>query len=233
MRALVPNLITVVNLLCGTLAILCSFGGYIDYVPYLVLGSFVADFLDGFVARALGVSSPMGKELDSLADMVSFGLLPGIILYHLFNFGLTGSWLVPFNLYHAPAALVMAGFAAMRLAKFNVDERDGDSFYGIPTPTTAAFVVSLLCIALFCDHPINEQIFSCTWLWVLTIFASVMMVIDFPMMSNKVKNMSWADNKVKYLFLIVAIALVATLGYYGLAIAYGAYILFSVLDHYI
>jgi len=230
-KALIPNFITVINLLCGTLAILCSFGGYIDYVPYLVLGGFVADFLDGFVARALNVTSPMGKELDSLADMISFGLLPGIIMYHLLNYGLTGAWSVPFNLFHAPAALIMAAFAAIRLAKFNVDERESDSFYGIPTPTTAAFVTALLCIALFGESAIlNETLFSANILWGITVFASIMMVVDFPMISNKVKNFGWRDNRVKYLLLTTIAILVISLGYYGLALSYFAYILFSMIQ---
>lgn len=226
----VPNLITLSNLLFGVFAIICSFTGFIKWVPLLMFLSFFADFLDGLVARALNVSSPMGKELDSLADMVSFGVLPGIIMFHLMNWTANNftSWEMNDLHLHSAAAILIAGFSCWRLAKFNIDERQSDSFFGIPTPTNAGFIVSILMIALFSDGRFNEWLFNPAVLWFITIFSSIMLVVDQPMIGNKVKGFGLKEASYQYLLLAIMILLIVTLKYYGLVLLYFIYILISI-----
>ena len=134
----IPNTITSMNLLCGSLGVIAAFGGRLDVAFYLMLGAAVADFCDGLSARLLGAYSPMGKELDSLADMVSFGVLPAMMLHRFMVMSGNGGWV-------SYVPMVIAVFSGLRLAKFNIDERQSESFIGLATPACAMICASLTC----------------------------------------------------------------------------------------
>ncbi len=144
----IPNAITCGNLLCGCLAIVKSFEGDLVWAAYLVGIAAVLDFLDGLAARLLKVSSPIGKDLDSLADMVTFGLVPGIVMFQMISFS---NLLYPFDLFHSLKyfAFIIPIFSAIRLAKFNNDTRQSDSFIGLPTPANAMIICSIPLIFAF------------------------------------------------------------------------------------
>src|SRR5687767_11262435 len=155
----IPNFITCLNLLCGCIGIVFAFEGNLIWSAYMVGIAAVLDFLDGFAARMLKVYSDMGKQLDSLADMVTFGMLPGVVMYHLIYFSLEngsvsldlsdsrlpGQHLTvnPYTAYLPYFAFLIPVFSAIRLARFNLDSRQSDSFIGLPTPANAIFIVSL------------------------------------------------------------------------------------------
>lgn len=167
---------------------------------YFVWAAAVFDFFDGFAARMLKVSSPIGKELDSLADMVSFGLLPSLVMYKM----IAASTAIPWLPY---VAFLIAVCSALRLAIFNVDETQSDSFKGLNTPANTLFITSLPLV--------SGQVG--TWLyqdWVLifiTIVFSLLMVSRIEIIAFKFKNFSWADNKIRFTFLLLSVLLLAIL----------------------
>src|SRR5690606_21640905 len=142
MKTHIPNFITCLNLFSGCVGVTFAFAGQLDITAYCVLASGVFDFFDGLVARALRVKSPIGKELDSLADVISFGLLPGAILYKM----LGTAW--PANDYIPYLGFLVTVFSALRLAKFNIDDRQLADFIGLNTPMNAFYVISLPFIAV-------------------------------------------------------------------------------------
>lgn len=206
MKRHIPNTITCCNLICGCIAIryaiLVSQGDaermFLLSVLFIVLGA-VFDFFDGMSARALGVSSPIGKELDSLADVVTFGVAPSSILFSLLSLMAYPEWLQPVQSYLPFAAFVMAGFSALRLAKFNLDTRQSTQFIGLPTPANALFWGSLVVgqYALLTSE-------ACNPLYVLALmfFFCWLLVAEVPMIALKFKNLSWRDNKAKFIFVL-------------------------------
>ena len=129
----IPNLLTISNLICGSIALYFTFQGELVFTAYLIGLAAIFDFMDGAAARLLNVSSPIGKELDSLADMVSFGLVPGSVVFHLLEEGALSQY--------SFIALVIPIFSAYRLAKFNVDEDQNENFIGLPTPRGRMIVI--------------------------------------------------------------------------------------------
>ena len=221
----IPNAITCCNLLCGSAATLIAFGSLLTdefarAFLRIIIGA-VFDFFDGMAARALHVSSPIGKELDSLADVVTFGLAPSamvVVMLHecTSQHGLP-TWITSLG-------LLMVAFSALRLAKFNVDERQTTSFIGLPTPANALFWGSLI---VSC----HDQIVESSWgVWVvlaLVFLFSWLLVAEIPMFSLKFHDLKWANNKVRYIFLIVSAALLAAFGIKGFAAIIVWYIILS------
>ena len=195
----IPNFLTCCNLICGCFGIVYCLEERAVPAAYFVWAAAIFDFLDGFVARLLKVHSPIGKELDSLADVVSFGLLPSFVMYQMISQSTSIFWL-PY------LAFMMAAFAALRLAIFNVDETQRDMFKGLNTPANTLFITSL---------PLLTGEIS-TWLhqvWVLvaiTIVFSLLMVSSITFFAFKFKTYSWADNKMRFTFLIVSVLLLGT-----------------------
>ena len=205
-----PNAITCLNLLCGCLALTFIFAGDLVVGAYLVGLAAAADFFDGLVARALRVSSPIGKDLDSLADMVSFGVVPGAILFQL----LKGAPALGALNYLPYAAFLVTIFSALRLAKFNNDTRQTNSFIGLPTPACTLVVASLpLILAAQAGGPtaVSAWIRNPWALLALTGLLSGLLVAELPLFALKFKNFGWADNRQRFVFLLVALALVAGL----------------------
>ena len=191
---------------------------------FIVLGA-VFDFFDGMSARLLNVSSPIGKELDSLADNITFGLAPSAVVFSLFmeidipEFMSGVSDLLPYS------AFIISVFSALRLAKFNLDERQTTSFIGMPTPANALFWSSL---AICISEGEYLQWFNALYLLLLVFVMSFLLVSELPMFSLKFKEFSWKTNKIKYIFLIVSISLLVLYGVNGLSAVILWYILLSV-----
>ena len=185
----IPNTITSMNLLCGVLGVIATFSGRLDAAFCLMLAAAVCDFLDGFSARLLKAYSDIGKELDSLSDMISFGVLPSLMMYSLVNQMNPGSWL-------RFAPLAVAVFSGLRLAKFNVDERQTVSFIGLATPSCAILCGSLAYYVTKCPQSTLAAWAGLKWsIPVISVILSALLVSEIPMFSMKFKK--GADGKVK------------------------------------
>jgi CDP-diacylglycerol--serine O-phosphatidyltransferase len=196
----IPNFLTCCNLICGCLGVVFALEGRAFPAAYFVWIACVFDFLDGFAARMLKVSSPIGKELDSLADMVSFGLLPSIVMYKMIA-ATDAPEYVPY------LAFSIAVFSALRLAIFNVDERQSDAFRGLPTPANALMITALPLLS----GAIAEYLQMPWLLVVVSILSSYLMVSGIELFALKFKNFSWQDNKIRFTFLLLSVLLLATL----------------------
>ena len=194
-----PNTITCCNLISGCIATGCAFHGHFSWaVIWIVIGAFF-DFFDGMTARALGVSSPIGKELDSLADVVTFGVAPSAIIFSLFFQVHYPQILLPLKDFIPYTAFIMAGFSALRLAKFNLDERQSTQFIGLPTPANALFWGSLV----LGQHAFLVSLkFNAVFLFLFMLLFCMLLVCEVPMLALKFKDLSWEKNKVKYIFLL-------------------------------
>ena len=223
----IPNTITSLNLLCGILGVIFTFQGELSMAFYLMIAAAVCDFLDGFAARMLNAYSDMGKELDSLADLVSFGLLPSLMIHRrLIEGGVTDFW--------AYVPVIICIFSALRLAKFNVDDRQSENFLGLATPACALWCGSLIYAA---DHGVVTfaSMLHDTWLIpIASVVLALLMVSEIPMFSLKVKKGS-PYNKVRiYFAAIVAAIAVATIALkinwsYIVFLSLTCYIIFNLL----
>ena len=229
MKKHLPNALTCLNLFCGCLALVLVLrggpGNQLVLATYLVGIAAVADFFDGLVARALGVSSPIGKDLDSLADMVSFGVVPGAILYQLLERALLGSANWPYLPF---AAFFLTVFSALRLAKFNNDSRQTDSFIGLPTPACTLVVAALPLILAHDRFGLTGLLLNPWFLLGLTALLAGLLVAELPLFALKFKNFGWADNRRRYVFILLALGLLLGLGAVGIPLAVLAYVAMSV-----
>ena len=219
-KQLIPNLITLANLLCGVLASLFAAVGHLPIAALFICLGIFFDFFDGLTARLLGVTSPLGKELDSLADVVTSGVAPGLILMAILWNNEIAQWI-------AYIALLIPLFAAYRLAKFNIDTRQSHSFLGLPTPANA-----LIWAGLVTAFPYGETLSSSATiiLIIISILTDILMVSDVPMFSLKFnfKDMSWKNNSTQYIFLIGCAVIVAIArDWYSISLIILWYILLS------
>ena len=204
MKKLVPNIITCCNLLSGALAVMLAAEGLFHCAFGMILLGAIFDFFDGMSARALKVNNPIGKEIDSLADVITFGLAPSVMLMQAIRLATENSnyawgwW--------SAVALIMAAFSALRLAKFNIDERQTSSFIGLATPANAIFWGAL--IAAFPDMASWGEWLPCAMLAVAAV-SCWLLICELPFFSLKFKNLSWQDNKVRYIFLIGCVLIIA------------------------
>lgn len=194
----IPNAITCANLFSGCIGIVYAFNGSLETAAYFVLLSGIFDFFDGMAARVLHVKSDIGKELDSLADMVSFGFLPGVVMFKLLS---QSDFVSPYLPY---LAFVITVFSALRLAKFNIDTRQTEDFIGLNTPMNTLFIVSLPFIQK--DYP---SVIGSTYLLLgLIALLSWLLVSEIRIFSLKFSSAGWEQNKVKYIFLILSALLI-------------------------
>lgn len=203
----IPNTITSMNVLCGTLGVILAFKGSLDIAFYLMLAGALCDFCDGLAARALNAYSPMGKELDSLADLITFGLLPSIMLYKCMDMYHPGEWFC-----YIPLIIVV--FSALRLAKFNTDDRQSENFIGLATPACAMVCGSFAVIAHYDLNNIVGSFTQSTWI-IPTAAAvlSLLLVSEIPMFSMKFKKDAPLELKwIRLAFIAVAtLAIIASL----------------------
>jgi CDP-diacylglycerol--serine O-phosphatidyltransferase len=221
MKKHIPNTITCLNLISGCIATYYAFQS--DYqlaLLFIVIGA-VFDFFDGMVARLLHVSSPIGKELDSLADDITFGFAPSAIVFSFLNSLHIHLPFIPF------LAFIMAAFSALRLAKFNLDERQALGFIGLPTPANALFWGSLIVGA---GDRLSALPYAPYLLLAAVLVSSYLLVAEIPMFALKFKTWGWKGNEVKYVFLLTCIPILLLLGISGLAVIIAWYIVLSVVS---
>ncbi|MBN2667847.1 MAG: CDP-diacylglycerol--serine O-phosphatidyltransferase [Bacteroidales bacterium] len=210
----IPNFITSLNIVSGALSIIFAFEGLITLAAYMILIAAVFDFLDGMMARLLKAYSEMGKQLDSLADMVSFGLAPAIIAYHLMKPSIHIETLYPNNievykLIYLFSVILIPIFSGLRLAKFNIDTRQTNNFIGLPTPANALFYASIPIISS--QNPFDPflfLIFDKVNLLLIIITSSLLLVSPFHMFSFKFKNFKWSENKIRFIFLSLILVVI-------------------------
>lgn len=220
MKKHIPNIITLLNQLSGIIACIMAYNEAYDYALLFVLIGAAFDFCDGAAARLLKVSSPMGKELDSLADMISFGLVPGMVAFKLLT-PLAEIWeYLPYF------GFIITLFSALRLAKFNIDERQTSSFIGLATPANALFWLGAV-------YGYNDFITSISPWYVLggAIIFSYLLICEIPIFALKFKNLSWKDNYIRYIFIIGVIILTISLQLQSLPIIIIWYLLIAIINN--
>ena len=222
MKKHIPNTITCLNLISGCIATYFAFDS--DYkmaLLFIVIGA-VFDFFDGMTARLLHVSSPIGKELDSLADDITFGFAPSAMVF---------SFLCSFHI-HFPLipflAFIMAAFSALRLAKFNLDERQTMGFIGLPTPANALFWGALI---VGSGDWLSSLPYAVWIILAMVLFCSYLLVSEIPMFALKFKTWGWQGNEIKYVFLLTCIPLLILMGISGLAAIIAWYVLLSIVNN--
>ena len=224
----IPNTITCCNLISGCVAIMAAIYGDLKLAMLFIVVGAVFDFFDGMAARLLHVSSPIGKELDSLADVITFGLAPSVMLFQELSileypFGSIYRWqfsgVVPY------VAFLMAAFSALRLAKFNVDERQATSFIGLPTPANDLFWGSLL---LWLDRQMQALNWAPMALICLMLLSCWLLVAELPMFALKFKQWGWKGNEIKYIFVLSCIPLLIIFKVLAFAIIIAWYVVLSI-----
>lgn len=219
----VPNFLTICNLLSGCLGIVFASDGNLNAGAYMIWLAAVMDFFDGLSARALNANSNIGGELDSLADMVSFGVLPSFIVYELLLVALPDSLS-----YLAFAAFLIAASSAIRLAIFNVDTRQTSSFIGLPTPASALLISALPLSRLPLVENLMENV---VFLMILVAVVAYLLNAQIELMAFKFKNYSWQDNKLKYSFMLISLILVIALNFVAIPIIVVLYIFVSLFQN--
>lgn len=222
----IPNTLTCCNLFSGCIASCMAFqSNYVWAFVFIIIGA-AFDFFDGMVARLLHVSSPIGKELDSLADDITFGLAPAAIAFALFQEVHYPDFIQILRPVLPYTAFLVAVFSGLRLAKFNIDTRQTSSFIGMPTPANALFWGSLVTG----EHAfLTSPLFNAVYLFVLVVVMSLLLVAELPMFSLKFKDLSWQHNKVSYIFLIGCIPLFLIFQWSGFAAVIIWYVILSLL----
>jgi len=235
----VPNTITAMNLVCGSLSVFFAVDGQLGWAAVFIFAAAVFDFLDGFAARLLKAYSAIGKELDSLADMVSFGLAPAAIVFTMLEITLFGknqaiqeieaNWSQWITLV---TSLVIPVAGAFRLAKFNTDDRQSEQFLGMPIPANAIFFASLALILELGTNAAIVPIILNKYTLLLAIFAcSFLMVSELPMFNLKFKNLKLKENALRYFFLGVTLLMLIFLQLYALPLIIIWYVILSAISH--
>lgn len=228
----IPNFITLLNLLSGILSIYFGTKGEIQLSAAMIFVAAFFDFMDGFFARVLNAKSPIGAELDSLADVVSFGVAPAFILFHTINMvnEMNGDTELD---YLAFSAFIVPLFSAIRLAKFNIDENQTTSFIGLPTPAVGLLLASfpvmiLVCLAenkgLYYDLVTNAYFLSA-----VAVVSSFLMVSKLPMFALKFTSVSWTENQIRYIFLVISLFLILLLKLAAIPLIVLLYLLISIV----
>jgi len=231
LKKLLPSFLTCLNLLCGCVAVVLSFNNNLVWAAYLVFLAAFFDLLDGMAARLLHAYSEFGKQLDSLADMVSFGLVPGVVMFKIFQYPfnelLEGGGILTILLMFYPFLITI--FSALRLAKFNIDERQTDSFIGLNTPANTMFTVSWALIIHSGQAAFTAFILNPYVLIVMIALQSYLLIAEIPMFSFKMKSLGWKGNEIRYLFLGLVVVLLATFLFAAIPLIIFFYVLLSFL----
>ncbi|MCK5135158.1 MAG: CDP-alcohol phosphatidyltransferase family protein [Bacteroidales bacterium] len=235
MKKHIPNLLTLLNLACGTAAIVLTLEGQWQYAVYLVLVASLFDFLDGFLARLLNAQSETGKQLDSLADMVTFGVLPSLFIYTIFknlffNQGEAGTSPNPILQWIMfGSVLIVPAFSAIRLARFNVRDAGDHFFYGLPTPAHALFWTGLFW-QLMQDGLFFGSSLNVFFLWTIMLIMAFHMILPVRMYTLKFEHFRVRGNLVRYVLIVVSVVILLLTGLSGLSLVVLTYILLSLLN---
>lgn len=227
MKKHIPNLVTCLNLFSGCVGIVYAFKGELMYAGYAIVLAAVFDFFDGMLARLLKAYSEIGKELDSLADMVSFGVLPSVIVYQLF---LKSPQVGSISPYINLSAFLIAIFSALRLAKFNIDVRQAENFIGLPTPANALLIASFPMILNEGNWFLSSYILNPFFLFIFSLGMGILLITEIPLISLKFKSLNLADNLFRYILLISAVVLVLIFKFAAVPIIIFLYFLLSLIQ---
>jgi CDP-diacylglycerol--serine O-phosphatidyltransferase len=224
-----PNSLTCLNLFCGCLAVVFISRNELQVASWLVIVAGVIDFMDGFAARLLKAYSPIGKQLDSLADMISFGLVPGFMLYQIMAdsmdlYLLKNEWItfIPF---------IVTIFSALRLARFNIDERQTEDFIGLPTPASTLFIISIPFIMEHSDEQVQLIAGNPVFQLLSAVMLSVLMVAEIRMFSLKFNHFGWKNNELRYLLLLLSCVLISLLRFTAIPLIIILYVLMSLVAY--
>ncbi len=227
MKKHIPNSVTCLNLFSGCLGIVFAFQGNLLWASYAIVIAAVFDFFDGMLARLLKAYSDIGKELDSLADMVSFGVLPSVIIYQLFARSPQPETGAEFLSY---SAFIIAVFSALRLAKFNIDTRQSENFIGLPTPANALLIASFPFIIGESNAYFATFILNPWFLLIFSLIMSMLLVAELPLISLKFKSLKFKENLLRYVLIISSIFLLLFLRFEAVPIIIILYFLVSLLQ---
>lgn len=225
----IPNTITLINLFCGCIALV--FASRLNFEMaflFVCLGIFF-DFFDGFFARLFKVSSPLGLQLDSLADMVTSGVVPGYVMFLM----LTSNYGQEAQADYFPfLGFVITLGACYRLANFNIDERQTDSFIGLPTPANSLFILSLPLVVKYSSIEFITQNLQCNRVLIaLTFLSAYIMNAEIPLFSLKIKNFTWQKNALQVIFLVVSVLMLTFFSYLGISLVILFYVLLSIVNN--
>ena len=226
-----PNLITLGNLFLGCIGIYLTFNDQAPLGGLFLFGAALLDFLDGFVARWLNAASPIGKQLDSLADVVSFGVLPGAIFFQMLAIATNANiHALESNNIFVWSGFLLPVFSAWRLARFNLDTNSAEEFSGLPTPAMGMFVASLPLIYYFNPYGMNTLTVNPWILFPMLVVLCWIMVSKLPLMALKFKTLGWTGNEVRYVFLFISLVLIIGLRYAAVPPVIILYVLFSLFN---
>ena len=223
------------NLVCGCLAIISTFHKTFELTAILIVLAAVLDFFDGFAARLLKVNSEMGKQLDSLADMVTFGVVPGFVMYQLIIFDIGSSSAYIDNdepvWYLAYVAMLIPVFSAYRLAKFNLDTRQSDSFIGLPTPANALFICFLPMLMFPETNVISDFLLKPYVLILICVIQSYLMIAELPLIALKFRHFKFDGNEWRYVLILLAFVLIVLIKQKAIPLIIILYVILSVLQN--
>jgi CDP-diacylglycerol--serine O-phosphatidyltransferase len=225
----IPNSITLLNLLCGCIAMVFVTKSDFEMAFYFVCLGIFLDFFDGFFARLLKVSGPLGLQLDSLADMVTSGVVPGYVMYFLLSNSqheISASPLLPYM------GFIITMGSCYRLAVFNIDTRQTNSFIGLPTPANALFILSLPLVLKYSDSLLILEVLTNQWvLLLITLFSAYILNAEIPLFSLKVKKFSFKHNALQIVFLFLSFLLLVFFQYAGIPLIIISYVLLSIVSN--
>lgn len=223
----VPNLITLLNLLSGCIALIFAVNLNFEMAFFFVSLGIFLDFFDGFFARLFKVSSPLGLQLDSLADMVTSGLVPGTVMFLMLN-----NYTVATDNWIAYLAFIITLGSCYRLANFNIDTRQTDSFIGLPTPANALLILSLPLVLQHTNQDIIRTVLENQWvLLAITAFSAYILNAEIPLFSLKIKEFNFAKNRLQIIFLSICVVLMVSLQFLSVPIIILLYIVLSMISN--
>ena len=248
------NLFTSANLISGCLAVILTLSGRIDLAPYAIFVGLIFDFLDGFAARMFKTSGELGKQLDSLADMITFGVAPGVIMFYVLAVSGTDltsvptpaelhhsylNWFSELDIVHLKGdfvpflALILPFFALFRLAKFNLDTRQSDSFIGLPTPSMTLFFMSFPLVLTSMPQSVEIQgfLFNQWTIVALMMGTGVLMVSEVPLFSLKLKQFGWRGNQIRIVFLLISLLFILLFRAWSFSLIVFLYLILSMIEN--
>lgn len=233
MKNHIPNFITCLNLFCGCVALVQIFKGHLTYAAYLIFVAAVLDLFDGLSARWLNAYSELGKQMDSLADVISFGLVPGAVMFWMLQQSPLEETIANDTIRRVIQFLpfVVTVFSALRLGKFNIDTRQTTSFIGLPTPANTLLIVSLPLIVKENNVNWNAVLLNPYFILSSCIILSFLLVAELPMFSLKMKSLAFSANKIQYIFLALAIVLFSIFLLKAVPLIIILYILLSLINY--
>ncbi len=245
----IANIITALNLLSGILSILFAILGYLDLAVFAIFAGAIFDFLDGLIARAMNTMGEFGKQMDSLADIVTFGVAPGILMMVVLSIDFTSftyftiegvrseffQWVDAFlkgELNFLPlVGLIIPFFSLFRLAKFNTDKRQSTSFIGLPTPANTLFFTTFPLVVVFRAEDVHSFIFNPFLIVVFIIALSLMMISEIPLFSLKVKSLRLKGNRLRFIFLLISLIFILVFNVWAITLIVFLYLILSIVDN--